>query len=109
MGSAMHSRTAKNLKLLLLAVLSGAILLLANGNVCRRTPLQTRESVLKYDLATMRKAIDDYTVDNKQAPKSLQALVGGLTGYRTSCLQSSVSRQYSQKAYPARPSLVVNP
>jgi general secretion pathway protein G len=75
MSSATHSRTAKTLKLLALAALSGAILLLANGDVCTRTILQQRESVLKYDLATMRKAIDLYTVDKKRAPKSMQALV----------------------------------
>jgi hypothetical protein len=75
MSSATHSRTAKTLKLLLLASLSGAILLLANGNVCRRTILRTRESVLKKDLATMREAIDDYTADKKRPPESLQALV----------------------------------
>jgi general secretion pathway protein G len=75
MSSATNSRTAKTLKLLLLAFLSGAILLLANGNVCRRTIPQFRESVLKEDLATMRIAIDAYTADKKRPPESLQVLV----------------------------------
>ena len=71
----MHSRTAKNLRILLLVELSGAILYLAYGNVCHRTILQDRKLVLKVGLAEMRKAIDAYTVDKKRPPESLQALI----------------------------------
>jgi len=75
MSSATHSRAAKTLKLLLLAFLSGAILLLANGNVCHRTILRAQGLVLKQDLVEMRKAIDAYAADKKQPPDSLQELV----------------------------------
>jgi general secretion pathway protein G len=34
-----------------------------------------REAALKEDLVTMRKAIDEYTLDKQQAPQSLQDLV----------------------------------
>jgi len=34
-----------------------------------------REAALKQDLVTMRKAIDEYTLDKQQAPQSLQDLV----------------------------------
>jgi len=36
---------------------------------------QARENELKHDLAEIRKAIDDYTIDKQQYPKSLQDLV----------------------------------
>jgi general secretion pathway protein G len=40
-----------------------------------RTVKSARESVLKQDLATLRQAIDNYTLDKQQAPQSLDDLV----------------------------------
>lgn len=38
-------------------------------------PIQSKESVLKIDLMTMREAIDRYTLDRQKPPQSLQDLV----------------------------------
>jgi general secretion pathway protein G len=40
-----------------------------------QTVKRARESVLKQDLATLRQAIDNYTLDKQQAPQSLDDLV----------------------------------
>ena len=40
-----------------------------------KTVKRARESVLKQDLATLRQAIDNYTLDKQQAPQSLDDLV----------------------------------
>ncbi len=60
---------------LLLALLCAAVLVLASGNVCHKSIRRVKESVLRQDLQTMRMAIDDYTVEEKGPPQSLQDLV----------------------------------
>jgi general secretion pathway protein G len=43
----------------------------------RYSSRRAREATLKFDLLTMREAIDNYTLDKQQPPQSLQALVNG--------------------------------
>ena len=64
----------------LMVVLAIVIVLLgmAAGRY-ERSLLAAREAVLKQDLQTMRSAIDQYTLDKKQAPSSLDDLVS--SGY----------------------------
>src|SRR5262249_34730565 len=40
-----------------------------------REPRKAQEAVLRQDLFTMREQIDNYTLDKKRAPQSLQELV----------------------------------
>ncbi len=60
---------------LLLAVLCAAILMLSRLNLCHIGTQGARESVLRQELQTMRMAIDNCTLDKKQAPQSVQDLV----------------------------------
>jgi general secretion pathway protein G len=55
----------------LLAVLAGGIFYL------RYSMRRGRETTLKQDLQTMRRAIDNYTLDKQRAPQSLQDLLTG--------------------------------
>src|SRR3569832_2007501 len=48
----------------------------------QRSISHARESVLKQDLATLRSAIDQYTLDKQKAPQSLEDLVS--SGYMKS-------------------------
>jgi general secretion pathway protein G len=61
----------------LLLVLGIAFLRLTIGTRYPESDRRAREAVLKYDLAHMRKSIDEYTRDRQQAPRSLQDLVDG--------------------------------
>jgi len=60
---------------LLLAVFCAAVLLLSRLGLCHMGARGARESVLRQDLQTMRMAIDNCTLDKKQAPQSVQDLV----------------------------------
>jgi len=62
----------------LLLVLGIAFSCLTVGNsLFPKSLRRAREARLKFDLAHMRKSIDDYTRDRQQAPQSLQDLVDG--------------------------------
>jgi type II secretory pathway pseudopilin PulG len=54
----------------LIALLAGLVTPVVTGSIHR-----ARESTLKEDLFTMRKAIDDYYADNGGYPTELEALV----------------------------------
>jgi len=58
------------LTLFIVALLASLIAPIVTGNIAR-----SRESALKQDLVTMRKAIDDYYSDNGTYPPDLEALV----------------------------------
>jgi len=61
---------------LLLAALCATVLVLASGSVCQRLiQRRVRESLLRQDLQMIRMAINDYTVEEKGPPPSLQDLV----------------------------------
>jgi hypothetical protein len=62
-------------ELALLALLCSAFLIFASGNVCSRSMRRTKQAVLGHDLQVMRMAIDAYTFDEEDTPKSLQDLV----------------------------------
>jgi competence protein ComGC len=62
-------------ELTFLVLLCSALLLLAPGNVCNRSIRRTKQAVLTHDLQVMRMAIDAYTFDEEDTPKSLQDLV----------------------------------
>jgi general secretion pathway protein G len=62
----------------LFLVLGIAFSCLTVGNsLFHKSLRRARVAVLKSDLAYMRKSIDDYTRDRRQAPQSLQDLVDG--------------------------------
>lgn len=70
----MKLRPKSKASLGLVAMTLLVLMLLANSRVY--TPTQhSREAVLKTDLRTIRDAIDNYTLDKKEAPRSLQDLV----------------------------------
>jgi general secretion pathway protein G len=75
LSNAIHSRAVKNAKRFLLVFFGGAILLLAAGNVYRRTIQKARESVMRRDLQATRAALYQYVLDGHQPPASLQTLV----------------------------------
>lgn len=52
-----------------------ALVLLATPKDNFRATCKEREAILKTDLRTIRDAIDNYTIDRKQRPHSLQDLV----------------------------------
>src|SRR5712691_7882161 len=56
----------------LILVLVATLAFAFSGNICR---FNAREAALKQDLFVMRQAIDQYTLDKKQPPQTLQDLV----------------------------------
>ncbi|MBI3664439.1 MAG: prepilin-type N-terminal cleavage/methylation domain-containing protein [Acidobacteria bacterium] len=71
-----HSILGFTLLELMVAITIILILLsLAAGNY-RQSVVRAKEAALKQDLAVMRKAIDQYTLDKLAAPQSLEDLVG---------------------------------
>ncbi len=72
------SRSARGFTLLEMMVVITIILILlslATGRY-QQSVLRAKEASLKQDLAVMRKAIDQYTLDKLAAPQSLEDLVG---------------------------------
>lgn len=70
----MKLRPKSKAGLVLVALTFLVLILLAKSRY--DPPFQhSREAVLKTDLRTMRDAIDNYTLDKKKAPRSLQDLV----------------------------------
>ncbi len=70
--------TVRLLSLMLVLVVTltiGAFYLLRPRKVCGWSTKREREATLRLDLLTMRQAIDNYTLDKQQPPKSLQDLV----------------------------------
>ena len=67
------------LKFLLVVSIAFAFLMAGKGayHEYHKSVRRVRETMLKNDLAHMRKSIDDYTRDRQQAPQSLQDLVDG--------------------------------
>jgi general secretion pathway protein G len=57
----------------------------------QRSISHARESVLKQDLATLRSAIDQYTLDKQKAPQSLEDLVS--SGYMKSMPEEPTTRR----------------
>lgn len=53
-----------------------AILALVAMPIYNKNVLRAKEVILKQDVVSMRRAIDDYTIDKQRAPQSLQDLVG---------------------------------
>src|SRR5262245_34675318 len=51
------------------------LVIAAQRNVCSRSPLRAKETVLKYDLLELRTAIDQFTLEHQNPPHSLQDLV----------------------------------
>lgn len=71
-------RSARGFTLLEMMVVITIILILlslATGRY-QQSVLRAKEASLKQDLAVMRKAIDQYTLDKLAAPQSLEDLVG---------------------------------
>ena len=61
----------------LMVVITIILILLAMGaGMYRSSILRAKEAALKQNLAVMRKAIDEYTLDKAAAPQSLEDLVG---------------------------------
>jgi len=54
---------------ILIAILSGGLFYL------KYPPRRSREAILKQDLRAIREAIDNYTMDKRQAPQTLRDLV----------------------------------
>jgi general secretion pathway protein G len=71
----MNSSNSRVLGLALTLLLTGALIACRSSAPNPDSLRKTREAVLKQDLQTMRQAIDNYTMDKKQAPRSLQDLV----------------------------------
>ena len=66
--------TKSKASLVLVALTFLMLMLLDNSRYC--PPIQhSREAVLKTDLRTIRDAIDNYTLDKREPPHSLQDLV----------------------------------
>lgn len=80
-GAAYNRRGASAFTLIELMVVMTLILILASMAVptYHVAVVRAREAVLREDLYTMRKLIDQYTIDKQQAPQTLQDLVD--TGY----------------------------
>lgn len=57
----------------------------------QRSISHARESVLKQDLATLRSAIDQYTLDKQKAPQSLEDLISA--GYMKSMPEEPTTRR----------------
>lgn len=69
-------RTSSLTKIIsVLVVFVGGYLFCLSLNPGGGEVLRARENVLKQDLSTMRQAIDNYTTDNQNTPRSLQDLV----------------------------------
>ena len=70
----MKLRPKSKASLVLVALTLLILILLANSRVYTATQ-HSREAVLKTDLRTIRNAIDNYTLDKREPPHSLQDLV----------------------------------
>src|SRR5437867_12807792 len=73
-------RNAFGFTLLELVMVMTIIVVLAAVGVTsyRHIQLKARETILKQDLQTMRKMIDQYAADKEKLPQSLDDLVSGL-------------------------------
>lgn len=71
------SRNQRGFTLIELLIVISMILILLSFAIpaYRRSILMTRETVLKDDLYTLRRTIDEYTYDKKKSPQSLDDLV----------------------------------
>lgn len=69
-----HSRGFTMLELMVVIAIILVLVAMAAGSY-QRSLVRARESVLKQDLATMRNAIQQYTLDKEQGPTSLDDLV----------------------------------
>ncbi|HVT45710.1 MAG TPA: prepilin-type N-terminal cleavage/methylation domain-containing protein [Thermoanaerobaculia bacterium] len=73
-SSARHQRGFTLIELLVVVTIVGLLAGIAVLNV-RHAHKKAAENVLRADLATMRKAIDDFYADRQRFPTSLQELV----------------------------------
>jgi general secretion pathway protein G len=71
----MKLRLKSKTRLALLTIGFIALVLPLIGQREPRMSLRSREAVLRTDLRTMRDAIDNYTLDKQEPPRSLQDLV----------------------------------
>lgn len=71
------SRSARGFTLMELMVVIAimSILMGIAAGIYNRSITRSKEAVLKQDLATMRRAIDQFTLDKLRAPTSLEELV----------------------------------
>src|SRR5262245_30378139 len=80
LDSTNSSKSSRGRKLLHLAWAAAAFIVLITIALfafppIHRVPIQSKESVLKFDLITMRQAIDRYTLEKQKPPQSLEDLV----------------------------------
>ncbi len=75
-GAKDHGRATGLTRIELMIVMTIISILVGMATIIYdQTVKRARESVLKQDLATLRQAIDNYTLDKQQAPQSLDDLV----------------------------------
>lgn len=70
----MHGFTL--LEMMVVVAIIVILLSMAAGRY-QRSVIHARETVMRHDLITMRKAIQEYTLDKQAAPQSLDDLVSG--------------------------------
>jgi general secretion pathway protein G len=72
-----RARTNRGFTLIEMMIVISLILILISIAlpVYNRSILRAKESVLKQDLFTLRQVIDQYTIDKKKAPQSLDDIV----------------------------------
>jgi general secretion pathway protein G len=90
---AMRRRAQAGFTLMELMIVMAIILILVSVAIpnYQRSISHARESVLKQDLATLRSAIDQYTLDKQKAPQSLEDLVS--SGYMKSMPEEPTTRR----------------
>ena len=89
-GAARGSRGFTMIEMIVVIAIILVLIGMAAGRY-EKSIVRSREAVLKQDLATMRNAIQQYTLDKEQGPQSLDDLVSA--GYLREVPTDPVTRQ----------------